>query len=610
VINCSHGVCCLQTGNKGACAVSWTVCASTGLPTRFLAICCHLEAHTHKLHKRNANARHILYALHLQPPPSPQGLTQTVFSSFFPSLSSPLRGRSRRRALSPGPSGELACASPPPPLVSERSRGQSLPSAGVGLADGARGDVGRLSPLCSSIESASSWASEQRQRFAQSGRGLLNVRRSVSMPGDPSGLGAVQQRQLHVESLGQWDIGAAHAACIDSPGAGPEPALLGDGGGWSRSGSDLGGRPAPKELTPVSEGQEGSSSGATDSGGGGIGSDEQSRYSQGRGWPRTPHVPASLASSGAHPDSLNVWRTPVFGAPGHAGAPRSALHLQSTAASTASFDFARSRAGASSRTEAPTPRLASHLSPRGIAELSAMSPFSAATQPAHDASRHTPPVLSHLPGARWAGARGGVPICEGASGRDASLVGSECSSMHTGIGDKESPHRRTGELTTEAVPMPAPEQERSGSLGETSSDAGARAYLACMARLEAAGASSQPAGALEQPNASQSAWRSGAGAAMPPPQQHQPPAAADWYGDERLRDVHAAAASPRARDSMRVPIADANCWGCPTYVQARFVYSKLYSSRASALRCASDSACLIRRGVLDSQLLICPRTFV
>jgi hypothetical protein len=114
----------VQAGNKGACAVSWSYAEATGRPTRFLAICCHLEAHTHKMNRRNRNAQHILSALHLQPPPGPRGLSQTRFSSFFPSYTSPLRGRSRSRAPSPG----LALDACPPLPEAGHTRGHSLPS--------------------------------------------------------------------------------------------------------------------------------------------------------------------------------------------------------------------------------------------------------------------------------------------------------------------------------------------------------------------------------------------------------------------------------------------------------------------------------------------------
>lgn len=93
----------VQAGNKGACAVSFTVSgggAGDGAaePTRMLLLCCHLEAHSHRLQRRNANLRHILSTLHLKPPRSRRGLSQTLLTSFLPSHMSPLRGRSRSRA--------------------------------------------------------------------------------------------------------------------------------------------------------------------------------------------------------------------------------------------------------------------------------------------------------------------------------------------------------------------------------------------------------------------------------------------------------------------------------------------------------------------------------
>lgn len=103
VIGGCDAVCCVQAGNKGACAVAFTVSGGASAdvaaePTRVLLLCCHLEAHSHRLQRRNANLRHILSTLHLKPPRSRRGLSQTLLTSFLPSHMSPLRGRSRTRA--------------------------------------------------------------------------------------------------------------------------------------------------------------------------------------------------------------------------------------------------------------------------------------------------------------------------------------------------------------------------------------------------------------------------------------------------------------------------------------------------------------------------------
>lgn len=115
----------LQAGNKGACAVAFTVsggAAGGGAaePTRVLLLCCHLEAHSHRLQRRNANLRHILSTLHLKPPRSRRGLSQTLLTSFLPSHMSPLRGRSRTRASTADPRGLMS--------TSGHARGHSLPA--------------------------------------------------------------------------------------------------------------------------------------------------------------------------------------------------------------------------------------------------------------------------------------------------------------------------------------------------------------------------------------------------------------------------------------------------------------------------------------------------
>eukprot|EP00892_Ulva_mutabilis_P006122 jgi/Ulvmu1/3882/UM018_0103.1 len=114
-----------KAGNKGACAVAFTVSGGTAAdetaePTRVLLLCCHLEAHSHRLQRRNANMRHILSTLHLKPPRSRRGLSQTLLTSFLPSHMSPLRGRSRTRA-SAADSQYLTA-------TSSHARGHSLPA--------------------------------------------------------------------------------------------------------------------------------------------------------------------------------------------------------------------------------------------------------------------------------------------------------------------------------------------------------------------------------------------------------------------------------------------------------------------------------------------------
>lgn len=129
----------MQAGNKGACAVAVTVAGVSARPTRMLLICCHLEAHAHRLQKRNSNVRHILSSLHLQPPASKRGLSQTLLSSFLPSHTSPLRiGRSRSHVrasvIGGGGVGVSGVGGDPPFLAgtwgaaAAHTRGRSLPS--------------------------------------------------------------------------------------------------------------------------------------------------------------------------------------------------------------------------------------------------------------------------------------------------------------------------------------------------------------------------------------------------------------------------------------------------------------------------------------------------
>lgn len=117
-----------------------TVAGVSAKPTRLLLICCHLEAHTHRLKKRNSNVRYILSSLHLKPPASKRGLSQTLLSSFLPSHTSPLRvGRSRSRVrsstalgvfettpLAPGAATASMHAGPAMPTL--HTRGKSLPA--------------------------------------------------------------------------------------------------------------------------------------------------------------------------------------------------------------------------------------------------------------------------------------------------------------------------------------------------------------------------------------------------------------------------------------------------------------------------------------------------
>ena len=360
----------VQVGNKGACAVSWAFGAATGMATRFLAICCHLEAHTHKVSRRHANARHILSALHLQPPASPRGLTQTVFSSFFPSLTSPLRGRSRSRALSPRTFGDArrAAGSPlsgdvgafdesPGPGSSgafdadsvrahRHGRGQSMPSHSMPIAERHTNDAsGRMSPLRSSIESSGSLP----QGHSRAGSAVLQskalVRRSMSMPGGvaalpdadaapPRSAFRVRQRPpVYIESLQHWDPDWARAGrgseatCSHGAAASVDWTLRAErqqmwegfvGGLGERQGS-MSERPrgmSTKELTPVSEGQEASSStgGAASSGSADACTQSQLRSAAGR--PRTPQMMATAAAAAVSDslgqlDSLNAWNSPM-----------------------------------------------------------------------------------------------------------------------------------------------------------------------------------------------------------------------------------------------------------------------------------------------------------
>lgn len=205
----------VQAGNKGACAVSWSFGEATGRPTRFLAICCHLEAHTHKVERRNRNARHILSALHLQPPPGPRGLSQTRFSSFFPSYSSPLRGRSRSRAASPAPS--VDATTPPLPHGTGHARGRSLPPhAGAWVAaeveetlrerGGPEARVGRAGHLCEARPHASPTRDRDDDSYNQ---GWLRGAPAQLLP-------AVSSKELTPVSEGAEQRGPSASECSDS----------------------------------------------------------------------------------------------------------------------------------------------------------------------------------------------------------------------------------------------------------------------------------------------------------------------------------------------------------------------------------------------------------
>ena len=187
--------------------MSWAFAAATGRPTRFLAICCHLEAHAHRVQRRNRNARRILSALHLQPPPGPKGLSHNVLSSFFPSFTSPLRGRSRSRAASPcmGASSLAMTAAAAQPLPPPHARRFSMPHADGDLVAGEleAEAVAEAAPYCASP---------------------LATRRSVSLPGSPAVGGGAAAAQ------DGWLQGAPH---------------------WLLPQNRL------QELTPVSEGAEG-----------------------------------------------------------------------------------------------------------------------------------------------------------------------------------------------------------------------------------------------------------------------------------------------------------------------------------------------------------------
>ena len=74
----------VQTGNKGACAVSFTVAAATAHPTRFLCICCHLSPHLHKRHQRSNEYYRITaqLALHASGTPRTPSSLNSITSAF------------------------------------------------------------------------------------------------------------------------------------------------------------------------------------------------------------------------------------------------------------------------------------------------------------------------------------------------------------------------------------------------------------------------------------------------------------------------------------------------------------------------------------------------
>lgn len=671
--------------------MSWSFGAATGMATRFLAICCHLEAHTHRVKRRDANARHILSALHLQPPPSPRGLTQTVFSSFFPSASSPLRGRSRSRALSPRPFADArsatgsplpcdadsfaqlpvpgtagaACEAHSSRVRSHRhSRGHSMPSPGVAAASRSprtNAASGHMTPLRSSVESTGSLRDGRWPPRPASAQPAELARRSASMPGGVAAFvesaqnrNAFRPRQrppVYIESLQQWDPAWARGGgggCGDRGSEGGCEGVLGvdralqderrnmwDGfvGGLdehSDSAALAQERPrgmSNKELTPVSEGQEALSSGASGGGASASGGTGNRAHGATSARPRTPPTMATVAAAAAAAGvstsqslgqlgSLNAWNTPARSSArrqcGSSCGWRGGAGAQ--AASTASFDFARdSRGCASGRLEAPTPRLLGRAARGSSSGRHSTTPPPQLQQVRGVAlDRVTPPALAHtmkdapwskLPDLTPCGGAVAGPVCEGAEGRYPSTPGSECSSMHMG---SRAPSERaleaspqghkliSGELSVTAypvaadVPPSAPPLSCSASLSATDSDAGARAYLACLARMEAASAAGPAvaAGDSAQPREAVSPSRprhvySRAAESTAPPEQRRlraQPADAQQCGREgatRRAASRVKAALAASADTGFVPIVDASlCWGCAPQSSVRTTPSK------------------------------------
>ena len=141
----------------------------------------------------------------------------------------------------------------------------------------------------------------------------------------------------------------------------------------------------------------------------------------------------------------------------------------------------------------------------------------------------------------------------------------------------------SGELSVTAYPVAAdappsaPPISRSASLSVADSDAGARAYLACMARMEAAtGGAAAPDAAVEQRDVSPAPPARHVYGQTAPPKQHGEGVAGQGTKQTGLggggmgsgrRAVGAAAAS---FDADSVPVVDASlCWGCPPQLMVR-----------------------------------------
>lgn len=584
-----NDLCCMQAGNKGAACVSWSIAPTGGALTHFLAICCHLEAHTHRLHKRDANARHILSSLHMHPPPSPKGLTQTVLSSFLPSVSSPLHGRSRSRTCSPMPRAvhSPAPASPEPAHAAPHMRAHTLPGPEV-VTEGAlharlgSARPGQGSPLRRSLHSS----------VGEMSRQLCAPESKQQSAPSPSTLSA--ERMLPYPRK----HGSAKRRDAERSPRRPYPAFDAKDAGCSNKGTQLASSLVAHMLQQQEHQQqhrcEAPSTAWREADGAQSSCAQLSASAEAHsgGQAALQLIPAS---QGCHLDSLNAWQ--------HSSAPHSSRNPQSKqrsdSATSASFDFAaRQGAGA---LEAPTPRLLQHgatddvgrpNSPYGpvgshraaVHALRSLAPLQAPRSRRLDTWPQESTTVLQQPGARSpperspgryaAGSSDSSPsvgaVCEGAESWHQG-PGSECSSMHM---SGESPCASRSAVCSDADVASAAQLPVAGSLQSAGSEAAARAYLACMARLEAAsrqhveGTGSSAADALAPSNPTAQRHHCGA------------PTVPDALRTDQARDASTLEASAlyvgqhstSAAQSSMVPVpvvSSGRCWPCAVSAKVR-----------------------------------------